>query len=227
MEAKIKLIGQDVFQPLETPKELWNYTPELMHRLARQAQAYGFPFMGHDILLRIIFLRFEDRLVNVAFSLPPSPTVVSIGNQMEPSFYLFLQTGIIQWNKKIPVAILDQASKDYDEYMAGRGLFDPQTGQRKSIIYDGHKFAVEDVFADPSLAYAMDERWDMEVVKNLFDRPEALMVIQGSDGRRHLMLEEFALRRFHGRTIVAIKSNLEEGELLQRIADQYDDRRYS
>lgn len=226
-EARDKLTGQDIFQPLETPKELWEYTPELVHRIAAQLKAYGFPYVNEENTYRRVFLRTEDGFIKASASVPPAFTVISIGDQLQPCFYLFLQIGIIQWNKKLTVTAVDRASQKLDDYMVSRGLADTESGERKNLLQTPASFWSSDVFADSSTLYELKDSWDVDYLLKLFLDPHKLIVIRDKVGRRHLALLSYAAEVRGSGLTQSARTAIKEGDLLKRIEAQYDAGRYS
>jgi hypothetical protein len=224
-QAKIKLAGQSVFQPFELPAELIDYSPELLKRIAMQISAYGFPYIADDLLLRVIYLPGKKSLIRVSATIPPGPTVFSIGNLINPCHYLFLQTGLIQWEKAISVQEIDEASLTLDKNMTDRGLMNPRTGDREKLLLLEGKFRVAEVFPTRNTVYRLDPKWKIENIKSRFDSPERLTTIANRHQGIFLVLRGYAEDNI-GNHITA-PPGLTMKEIHARIDAQYQQGRYS
>lgn len=224
--ARSRLSGQPVFQPLELPAPLLRYSPDLLETVARQIRAFGFPYMQGTDMFKVVFLRSNEKLIRVSAGIPPTPTIISVGNVEGPCYYLFLQVGIIMWAKDVSPEDLREASKNLDSQMMERGFIHRENGDRECLLRRPRSYRVRDVFPNEDCEYPMNASWRIAAVKGVFEDSEPITTMTDPDEGVVLLLRSRVEALASGAKRRRPRG-LSMSELRDRILEQYHPQRYS
>lgn len=188
-KAQKALEGCEPLTPYETPAHLHEVDCDLLIWLFSAALHYGFAQFSRGSKYRSTFLDCPGGPISIFAKILPDPIekgpfVLTVGDvNGKPFDVIFIEKGLVLWEKGVRPQDVRLGLERLDASMGYTGQDkrpDPMLGQAK--------FRVSDVFADPQAIYLLKATWLEQNIKDMFDEPERLAVVE-TNGVRLLTLK--------------------------------------
>ena len=165
--------------PYDMPAQLGELVLPILFNIHEMSSRFGLEnYAEGGITLRKLKLLGQTRIHLAATVLTHDEILLFVGDSNRDAWHVVLKSGMLTWDKSLKPNDLFQAMHKTDEMMTQLGNRET-SGRRRDVMTDAEaRLPLDLYFDEPGKKYALNPKHDSQTLRNRFDHPEELMVLE-------------------------------------------------